>query len=66
METIEVQRELVQFLLKRLKECALESAAFRAAVFNFSDEAKQATMKMVEFYGRRTPFDKKWKRDSKN
>ena len=50
MDAIAAQKELVQLLLKRLKACALESASFRAAVFNFSEEARTKTMEMVEFY----------------
>jgi hypothetical protein len=59
METIEIQREIVQFLLKRLKECALESAAFRAAMFNFSEEAKAKMMRTVEFYRQAAPIQQK-------
>lgn len=59
MGTLEVQKELIQFLLKRLKACALESAAFRAAVFNFSEDARKKTMEMVEFYRESAPIQKK-------
>jgi hypothetical protein len=59
MDAIDAQRELVQFLLKRLKACALESASFRAAVFNFSEEARTKTMEMVEYYRQSAPIQQK-------
>jgi hypothetical protein len=59
MGTLEVQNELIQFLLKRLKACALESAAFRAAVFNLSEDARKKTMEMVEFYRESAPIQQK-------
>ena len=59
MDAIEAQKELVQFLLKRLKACALESASFRAAVFNFSEDAQVKTMEMVDFYRQSAPIQQK-------
>ena len=59
METVDVQKELVKFLLKRLKECALENAAMRAAIFNFTDDARKFTMDMVEEYRHAEPIQHK-------
>jgi sulfite reductase alpha subunit-like flavoprotein len=59
MDATEAQKELVQLLLKRLKACALESASFRAAVFNFSEEARTKTMEIVEFYRQSVPIQQK-------
>ena len=59
MDAVDAQKYLVQLLLKRLKACALESAAFRAAVFNFSEEAQARTMEMVEFYRISAPIQKR-------
>jgi len=59
MDATEAQKELVQLLLKRLKACALESASLRAAVFNFSEEARTKTMEIVEFYRQSVPIQQK-------
>jgi hypothetical protein len=59
MDPNEIQKELIQFLLRRLKACALESASFRAAVFNFSEEAQVKTMEMIELYRQSDPIQKK-------
>lgn len=63
MDAIEAQKELVQFLLKRLRGCALESAAFRAAIFNFSEDAKKITMDMVESYRKSAPIQQRLERE---
>jgi hypothetical protein len=59
METVDVQKEIVRFLLARLKACALENTAMHAAIFNFSDQAKELTMDMVEKYRQADPIRQK-------
>lgn len=59
MDTVEAQKEIVKLLLKRLKACSLESASFRAAILNFSEEARAKTMEMVEFYRQSDPIQQK-------
>jgi uncharacterized coiled-coil DUF342 family protein len=59
MEATDIQKEIVKLLLARLKACALESAAFRAAIFNFSEQDQKTTMEMVESYRQAEPIRKK-------
>ena len=59
MDALEVQRELVKFLLKRLKDCALESMSFHAVFHNMTDEAKALAEATREFYRKSDAFRQK-------
>jgi hypothetical protein len=59
MDSNEAPQELIRFLVKRLKECALESAAHRAVFFNFNDEARSLAESMFETYRQAEPIKQK-------
>lgn len=59
MDAIEAQRELVKFLLKRLKACALESISLHGVLMNFSDELQTQARAMQEVYRQSRPIQRK-------
>lgn len=56
MDSNQARQELILFLVKRLKACALESAAYKAVLFNFSDEARALAESMLETYRNADPI----------
>ena len=56
MSALEAQKELVQFLLKRLKACALESMAYHGALLNFPKETREQFLFMKRVYAESRPF----------
>lgn len=50
MDTVEIQKELVQFLLKRLKACALKDAACTAVFATFTKEGREKAELMLSTY----------------
>lgn len=42
--------QITEFLLKRLKQCAIESSAYQLALFNFPDELRIRIQELKEKY----------------
>jgi len=59
MDAIDAQKEIVKFLLERLKACALESAALRAAILNLPPMTQAETMKTAQYYRQSSAIQKK-------
>jgi len=53
---LDAQKELVRFLLKRLKQCALESMGFHGALANFPEELRGQIQDMKKVYAESRPF----------
>jgi hypothetical protein len=50
MNAIEAQGELIQLLLKQLKACALESAAFHAVFETFTEDGRSKAREHLETF----------------
>jgi regulator of sigma D len=46
----ETQRDLIYFLLFRLKKCAVESIAYHATLLNFPDDVRERAEELLKMY----------------
>jgi hypothetical protein len=59
MDAKEVQKELIQFLLARLKACAIESQSFHGVFLNFPEGGRAQALELLEFYRQSTTIREK-------
>jgi hypothetical protein len=63
---LEAQKELVQFLLKRLKACALESMGYYGALLDSPKEIRERILFAKKVYAESRPFRERMEEQFQN